>query len=78
MGQCFQPEMGQVTAGQAAEPSDAEILAAVRRVLTDEEVEHPGIGRASAGRSWFAGRLPGADRPVKPSLAARLLGRLRG
>ncbi|QDI76910.1 hypothetical protein PNH50_02580 [Leisingera aquaemixtae] len=67
MEQCYQPEMGQMAAAQAAEPSDTEILAAVRRVLTAEVVEHTGYAQAPARGGWFAG-----------SLAARLVGRFRG
>lgn len=78
MEQCCQPEIGQVAAVQAAEPSDAEILAAVRQVLTAEEVEHPDYAQASAGRRWFAGWLPDAERRAGGSLAARLVGRFRG
>ncbi|WP_027244715.1 hypothetical protein [Leisingera daeponensis] len=67
MEQCYQPELGQMMAAQAAEPSDIEILAAVRRVLTAEVVEHPDYAQPPAGGGWFAG-----------SLAARLVGRFRG
>ncbi|KIC21606.1 hypothetical protein [Leisingera sp. ANG-Vp] len=43
MEQTCQTAFGEEIQGIAAEVSDAEILAAVRRVLTAEEVSHPEV-----------------------------------
>ncbi|MBY6067755.1 hypothetical protein KUW17_13440 [Leisingera aquaemixtae] len=78
MEQCYQPEIGEAVNSRAGEPSDAEILAAVRQVLTAEVVEHPDYAEAPAGRGWLAGKLLARERPASGALAARLLGRFRG
>lgn len=78
MQQYYQPEMGEAVNSEAAEPSDAEILAAVRQVLTADEVVHPDYAKAPASQGWLAGKLLARERPASGALAARLLGRLRG
>lgn len=78
MQQCYQPEIGEAVKSQAAEQSDAEILAAVRQVLTAEVVEHPDYAEAPASRGWLAGKLLARERPASGALASRLLGRFRG
>ncbi|OED50349.1 hypothetical protein [Leisingera sp. S232] len=78
MQTCYQPETGEAVNSPAAEPSDAEILAVVRQVLTAEEAEHADRAGAPDSRGWLAGKLLGRERPASGALAARLLGRLRG
>lgn len=71
--------------GESAEFSEAEILAAVRAILTAEEVSHPEVEREhqeSAGRSRFWDSAPKPQRSApaaaKPSLVTQFFGRLRG
>ncbi|MBY6058389.1 hypothetical protein [Leisingera daeponensis] len=78
MEQCYQPEIGEAARSRAAEPSEAEILAAVRRVLTADVVEHPEYAQAAASQGWLAGKLLARERPEPGALASRLLGRFRG
>ncbi|WP_027257789.1 hypothetical protein [Leisingera aquimarina] len=78
MDQTFQPEFAAVVEGPSAEGSEAEILAAVRRVLTAEEVIEPEIAQSAAKRGWFAGKARASEPSVTSSLAARLLGRFCG
>ncbi|WP_323778594.1 hypothetical protein [Leisingera sp.] len=78
MDQTFQPEFAAVAEGPSAAGSEAEILAAVRRVLTAEDAIDPEIAQAAAKRGWFADTGQAPERPIKSSLAARLLGRFRG
>ncbi len=78
MQQCYQPEMGEAVNSEAAEPSDVEILAAVRQVLTADEAAHPDFAKAPASQGWLAGKLLARERTASGALAARLLGRLRG
>ncbi|WP_264211181.1 hypothetical protein [Leisingera thetidis] len=78
MQQCDQPQIGATVNSRAGEPSDAEILAAVRKVLTAEEVEHPDYAKAPAAKGWLAAKLLARERPASGALAARLLGRFLG
>lgn len=73
--------------GESAEFSEAEILAAVRAILTAEEVSHPDIERehqesASRSRIWASAPKPqrnvAANAADKPSLVTQIFGRLRG
>jgi len=86
MEQCYQPDAGEVTQGAGAEASEAEILAAVRSVLTAEAVSHPEVEQAAAGGRRFWRVAPKPERPVESpvgspaesSLVSRFLGRFRG
>ena len=78
MDQTYQPEFAAVAEGPSAEGSEAEILAAVRRVLTAEEAIDPEIAQSAPKRGWFASNAGASQPAVKSSLAARLLGRFRG
>jgi hypothetical protein len=71
MGQCYHPDFDNVLKGEACETSDDEIMAAVRKILTAEEVYHPEIHEAPAAQ-------PEGAQPAKPSLFSSLLSRFRG
>ncbi|KII14822.1 hypothetical protein [Phaeobacter sp. S60] len=62
MEQSCQTVFGEDMHGTAGTDSDAEILAAVRRVLTAEDISHPDV----------------VEPPRKASLVSTLLTRLRG
>ncbi|AUQ70957.1 hypothetical protein PhaeoP72_02208 [Phaeobacter inhibens] len=62
MEQSCQTAFAEDMYGTAGSDSDAEILAAVRRVLTAEEISHPDV----------------VEPPRKTSLVSTLLNRLRG
>lgn len=86
MGQYYQPIGVEEIQGESIESTDEEILAAVRAVLTAEEVTHPEVAREheeAASRNRFWDSSPEPQRSVaavvgKPSLVSQIFGRLRG
>lgn len=86
MGQYYQPIGVEEIQGESIESTDAEILAAVRAVLTAEEVIHPEVAREheeAASRNRFWDSAPKPERATnaaagKPSLVSQIFGRLRG
>ncbi|MEX0301441.1 MAG: hypothetical protein AB3N24_03355 [Leisingera sp.] len=78
MAQGLQTIPAQEIQGQSHEATDAEILAAVRQVLTAEVVTHPDVEQeAAAGSKHFWQPAPKPARPAEPTLVSRLLGRFR-
>jgi|GEM_PF-4411331 len=87
MEQSYQAGAVQEIQGKSVQTTDAEILAAVRAILTAEEVSHPEVERehqeaASRSRIWASAPKPqrnaAANAAVKPSLVTQIFGRLRG
>lgn len=86
MGQYYQPTGVAEIQGESIESTDEEILAAVRAVLTAEEVTHPDVERdhneaISRNRFWDSAPKPqraAAAAEAKPSLVLQLFDRLRG
>lgn len=86
MGQTYQPGMWQEIEGTPAETSDAEILAAVRRVIRDESAVRAADDRAALRRlrQWQPAPKqqnklqPDASAQADRALLSQLLDRLLG
>lgn len=75
MGQSYQPDFGNVIKGESIDTTEAEILAAVRNILTAEELHHPDI---VAPAPATADRKSPAAHVIKRSLSALMPQRFRG
>lgn len=74
MGQNYHPDFDKVLKGEKIETSEAEILAAVRKILTaEEELDHQEL----AAQNSASGMTPAAH-VIKRSLGALLPTRFRG
>ena len=78
MEQNYQPDFGQMFQGQSIQTSDAEIVAAVRKMMTADRAEHPEAVTPASYRSQLVPKSNFGKRTIRSSLASLLPDTFRG
>ena len=78
MEQNYQPDFGQVLQGKSIQTCDAEIMAAVRKMMMADRAEHPKAVTPVINRSQLVPKSNIGKRTIRSSLASLLPDTFRG
>ena len=78
MEQNYQPDFGKMLQGQSIQTSDAEIVAAVHKMMMADRAEHPEAVTPVSNRSQLVPKSNFGKRTIRSSLASLLPDTFRG